>query len=146
MITQLVSNIGILARHGKFSTGLFTSRTTPHRYMLEYIHGGVVTSESLLIFTHSEKMTVSIISHSFHIIGFVVCLFFAHPCFTKPLCDHDYVFLHLGPPVAGAVRRSACNPQVSHRCGFESCSWQSFVPHVRKVPPSPGAGQWSMTG
>ena len=85
MITQLVSNIGILARHGTFSTGLFTSRTTPHRYMLEYIHGGVVTSESLLIFTHSEKMTVSIIPHSFHIIGFVVCLYFAHPCFTKPL-------------------------------------------------------------
>ena len=38
-----------------------------------------------------------------------------------------------GPPVAEEVRRSACNQQVSHRCGFESCSWQIFVPHVRKA-------------
>ena len=36
-----------------------------------------------------------------------------------------------GPPVVEAIRRSACNQQVSHHCGFESGTWQSFIPHEK---------------
>ena len=39
-----------------------------------------------------------------------------------------------GPWVAERLGRSTYNQQVFHRFRFESCSWQSFTPYVRKVP------------
>ena len=42
--------LAFLHNNGKFSTGLFTSRTTPPHYILEHIRGDVVIGESLVKF------------------------------------------------------------------------------------------------